>query len=205
MSQSNRQTGKKSGPMGGMGPMRAGTGEKAKDFKGTMKRMIAYLRPYWVRLVIIIVLTAISTIFAIASPKILGQATNQIVDDYVSLRSYEEITSRLPADYHIPAGTTGADILEQIPESSHIEEKIPKSSLDTIKQLNMTKRPTFHFAAIGNIILWLLALYILSAVLRYIHSWMMVDVTQAVTYRLRRNISEKINKLPLRYFDKQTY
>ncbi|MFZ1243297.1 MAG: ABC transporter ATP-binding protein [Candidatus Saccharimonas sp.] len=205
MAQDNQHSQKRNRPMGGMGPMSAGTGEKAKDFKGTMKRMISYLRPYWVKLVVIIVLTAISTVFAIVSPKILGEATNQIVDDYVSLRSYEEITSHLPKGYQIPVGTTGADILAQMPNSAHIEEKIPKSSLEIIKNLDMTVRPTFHFAAIGRIVLWLLTLYVLSAVLRYIHSWMMVDVTQAVTYKLRRDISEKINRLPLRYFDKQTY
>ena len=73
-----------------------GSGEKAKDFKGTMKKLISYLSEYRWKLLIVIVFAIGSTIFAIASPKILGNATNQIVDDFVSLKAYETIKSQLP-------------------------------------------------------------------------------------------------------------
>ena len=69
----------------------------------------------------------------------------------------------------------------------------------------MTKKPAFHFDAIGQIVLWLIGLYLLSAALRYLESWIMTNVTQKVTFQMRRDISLKINRLPLSYFDKQTY
>lgn len=139
------------GPMGG-----GGTGEKAKDFKGTIKRMTRYLAKFRWQLLIVLIFAVASTVFAIVSPKILGSATNQIVEDYVAMKMYGP-------NYQ------------------------------------------FHFDVVGQIALLLIGLYILSAVFRYIQAWIMTDITQKITYQLRRDISIKINKLPLKYFDKQTY
>ena len=203
---SNRQDFKKrprvrqGGPMGGMG-----AGEKAKNFRGTMKKLVCYLAAFRWRLLAVAVLAVGSTIFAIVSPKILGEATNQIVKDYVSIKAYDTITKKLPADTKLPSGTTGGDILNRLPNKSEIEGKIPAGQLDTIRALDMTKRPAFHFDAIGQIVLWLVGLYLLSATLRYLESWIMTSVTQKITFQMRRDISLKINRLPLSYFDKQTY
>ena len=139
------------GPMGGVG-----AGEKAKDFKGALKRTAQYLAGFRWQLLVVLVFAIASTAFAIISPKILGNATNQIVEDYVAMKMYGP---------------------------GH----------------------QFHFDVIGQIILLLVVLYILSAIFRYIQAWIMTSVTQKVTYQLRRDISTKINKLPLKYFDKQTY
>ena len=203
---SNKQDFKKrprvrqSGPMGGMG-----AGEKAKNFRGTMKKLTHYLAAFRWQLLAVAVLAVGSTIFAIVSPKILGEATNQIVKDYVSIKAYDTITKKLPADTKLPSGTTGGDILNKLPNRSEIENKIPAGQLDTIRALDMTKKPAFHFDAIGQIVLWLVGLYLLSATLRYLESWIMTNVTQKVTFQMRRDISLKINRLPLSYFDKQTY
>ena len=203
---SNRQDFKKrprvrqGGPMGNMG-----AGEKAKNFRGTMKKLVCYLAAFRWRLLAVAVLAVGSTIFAIVSPKILGEATNQIVKDYVSIKAYDTITKKLPADTKLPSGTTGGDILNKLPNKSEIENKIPAGQLDAIRALDVTKRPAFHFAAIGQIVLWLVGLYLLSATLRYLESWIMTSVTQKVTFQMRRDISLKINRLPLSYFDKQTY
>ena len=188
------------GPMGNMG-----AGEKAKNFRGTMKKLVCYLAAFRWRLLAVAVLAVGSTIFAIVSPKILGEATNQIVKDYVSIKAYDTITKKLPADTKLPSGTTGGDILNRLPNKSEIEGKIPAGQLDTIRALDMTKKPAFHFDAIGQIVLWLVGLYLLSATLRYLESWIMTSVTQKVTFQMRRDISLKINRLPLSYFDKQTY
>ena len=188
------------GPMGNMG-----AGEKAKNFRGTMKKLVCYLAAFRWRLLAVAVLAVGSTIFAIVSPKILGEATNQIVKDYVSIKAYDTITKKLPADTKLPSGTTGGDILNRLPNKSEIEGKIPAGQLDTIRALDMTKRPAFHFDAIGQIVLWLVGLYLLSATLRYLESWIMTSVTQKITFQMRRDISLKINRLPLSYFDKQTY
>ena len=203
---SNRQDFKKrprvrqGGPMGNMG-----AGEKAKNFRGTMKKLVCYLAAFRWQLLAVAVLAVGSTIFAIVSPKILGEATNQIVKDYVSIKAYDTITKKLPADTKLPSGTTGGDILNRLPNKSEIEGKIPAGQLDTIRALDMTKKPAFHFDAIGQIVLWLVGLYLLSATLRYLESWIMTNVTQKVTFQMRRDISLKINRLPLSYFDKQTY
>ena len=202
----SRQTTKKrqqvrmGGPMGGMG-----TGEKAKDFKGTVKKLIKYLSDFRWQMLMVLVFAIGSTIFAIASPKILGGATNQIVDDYANMKAYEAITSKLPKGVSLPAGTTGADVLNRLPNKSEIEKQIPSSQLESIKKLDLSRRPEFHFGAIWRIIILLVGMYVLSAIFRYIQTWIMTQVTQTVTFRMRQQLSEKINRLPLSYFDKQTY
>lgn len=202
----SRQTTKKrqqvrmGGPMGGMG-----TGEKAKDFKGTVKKLIKYLSDFRWQMLMVLVFAIGSTIFAIASPKILGGATNQIVDDYANMKAYEAITSKLPKGVSLPTGTTGADVLKRLPNKSEIEKQIPSSQLESIKKLDLSRRPEFHFDAIWRIIILLVGMYVLSAIFRYIQTWIMTQVTQTVTFRMRQQLSEKINCLPLSYFDKQTY
>ena len=195
-----RQQIRMGGPMGGMG-----TGEKAKDFKGTVKKLIKYLSDFRWQMLMVLVFAIGSTIFAIASPKILGGATNQIVDDYANMKAYEAITSKLPKGVSLPAGTTGADVLNRLPNKSEIEKQIPSSQLESIKKLDLSRRPEFHFDAIWRIIILLVGMYVLSAIFRYIQTWTMTQVTQTVTFRMRQQLSEKINRLPLSYFDKQTY
>ena len=200
-SMKKRQPVKMGGPMGGG----MGAGEKAKDFKGTVKKLAKYLAEFRWQMIMVAIFAVGSTMFAIASPKILGGATNQIVEDYVSMKAYETITSKLPNGASLPAGTTGADILKRLPNKSEIESQIPSNQLDTIKKLDLSRRPEFHFEAIWRVVSLLIGLYILSAIFRYIQTWLMTQVTQTVTFRMRRQLSEKINRLPLSYFDRQTY
>ena len=202
----SRQTTKKRQQVRMGGPMgRMGTGEKAKDFKGTVKKLIKYLSDFRWQMLMVLVFAIGSTIFAIASPKILGGATNQIVDDYANMKAYEAITSKLPKGVSLPAGTTGADVLNRLPNKSEIEKQIPSSQLESIKKLDLSRRPEFHFDVIWRIIILLVGLYVLSTIFRYIQTWIMTQVTQTVTFRMRQQLSEKINRLPLSYFDKQTY
>ena len=200
-SMKKRQPVKMGGPMGGG----MGAGEKAKDFKGTVKKLAKYLAEFRWHMLMVAIFAVGSTTFAIVSPKILGGATNQIVEDYVSMKAYETITSKLPKGASLPAGTTGADVLKRLPNQSEIESQIPSNQLDTIKKLDLSQRPEFHFDAVWRVVSLLIGLYILSAIFRYIQTWLMTQVTQTVTFRMRRQLSEKINRLPLSYFDKQTY
>lgn len=194
---------RRSGMFHGPGPAGAGPAEKAKDFKGTIGKLVRHLKPYWAKLVFVLVLVVASTAFAIASPKILGQATNQIVEDFVSIKAYDAVMEKLPEGTALPAGATGADILDKMSEDQ--KAKIPSSQMDSLRTLDLSSKPEFNFVAIRNIILWLLALYLLSMLFSYIQGWVMTDITQKVTYALRRDISKKINRLPLSYFDKRTY
>lgn len=200
-SMKKRQPVKMSGPMGGG----MGAGEKAKDFKGTVKKLAKYLAEFRWQMLMVAIFAVGSTTFAIVSPKILGGATNQIVEDYVSMKAYETITSKLPNGASLPAGTTGADVLKRLPNQSEIESQIPSNQLEIIKKLDLSQRPSFHFEAIWRVVSLLIGLYILSAIFRYIQTWLMTQVTQTVTFRMRRQLSEKINRLPLSYFDRQTY
>jgi ATP-binding cassette subfamily B protein len=198
-SQSHRSRG--FGGFGG-GPVSAPV-EKARDFKGTIKKLASHLKPYWWQMTVVLVFVIASTAFAIASPKIMGHATNHIVDDYVSMKTYDTIMEKLPDGTTLPKGTTGADIINRMSASDLA--KIPSNQLDSIKSLDLSARPSFHFDAIRDIVILLLGLYLLSALFSYIQGWIMTNITQKVTYNLRRDISSKINRLPLSYFDKRTY
>jgi len=198
-SQPPQRMGMGGGPPAGM----RGVVEKPKDLKGTLRQLAAYLKPFRLKIALVIVFAVASTVFAIAGPKILGHATNKIVDDYVSIKTYDTVIAQLPKRVKLPAGTTGAAILQKMPVS--VKQKIPASQRGTIEKLDFSKRPTFHFDDIASILVLLVILYLLSSVFTYIQGWIMSGVTQQVTYRFRRDISEKINRLPLSYFDKRTY
>lgn len=137
---------------GGPGPMAGG--EKAKDFKGTMKRLMGYLGNYRIQILFVIVFAVGSTVFNIVGPKILGRATTEIFNGLVG-----KIT-----------GGEGID-----------------------------------FEKIGQILLGLLCLYLLSALFSFIQGYIMTGVSQKMTYRMRREISEKIQRLPMNYYDKMTH
>ncbi|HML22288.1 MAG TPA: ABC transporter ATP-binding protein [Aggregatilinea sp.] len=138
----------------GPGPGHGGiqmAGEKARDFRGTMRKLLKYLSAFKFSIGIVLVFAIASTVFAVIGPKILGKATTKL---------YEGVIGQL-------SGTgTGID-----------------------------------FGYIGRIILIMTGLYLLSALFSYIQGWIMAGVTMEVTYRFRKDISEKINRMPLRYFD----
>ena len=191
------------GPMGG-GPMAGiGAGEKPKNFKLTMSKLIDYIRPYWIAFIAVILFAIISTVFAIVSPKILGRMTNHIVADYIDIKAYEQITSQLPPNTKIPAGTTGAQFLEK--SSPAMLQQIPADKLELIKKLDLSQKPTIDMKYLGGVALWLLALYLLSALFSYLQGWIITDVTQKIAYRFRTDISTKINRLPLKYFDSKSF
>ncbi len=144
-----RQRGKRGGMGHGPGGMMAG-GEKARNFKGTMKKLINYLSVYKVSIIIVFIFAAASAAFNVAGPKILGHATTKL---------FEGVLAKL-------TGTGGID-----------------------------------FDYIGMIILSLVVLYGVSALFGYIQGWIMSNVSMKVSYNFRKEISEKINRIPLRYFD----
>jgi len=139
------------GPMGRGGPMAMMKGEKPRDFKGTMRKLIQYLGSYKTSIVVVMIFAVASTVFSIAGPKILGKATTKL---------FEGVLGQI-------AGT-GAGI---------------------------------DFGYIGNIILITLALYLTSSLFSYIQGWIMSSVSMDITYRFRRDIAAKINRMPLKYFD----
>ena len=136
------------GPHGGMMP-----GEKAKDFKGTFLKLLAYMGRYKIALIAMMIFAAGSTVFNIIGPKVLAKATT-------------ELFNGMMAKF---AGTGG-----------------------------------INFQRIGQILLLLLGLYALSALLSFIQGLLMTEVSQKLCYRFRREISEKINRMPMAYFESRT-
>lgn len=136
-------------PMHGPGAMMPG--EKAKDFKGTMRKLIAYLSRFLPAVIFVLICAALSTVFAIFGPKILGNATTKLFDGLIA---------------------------------------------------TLTGTGSIDFAAIGQILLFLATLYGISALLMYMQGWVMSGIATKLSYSMRRDISHKIDKMPLSYFDR---
>lgn len=152
LTKSTTPTPPKRGPMAG-GPVIAG--EKAKDFKGTLNKLLAYLKPHKITVILVVIFAIASTVFNIVGPKILGQATTKIFEGVMSI---------------IANTGTGID-----------------------------------FEGIARILLLLVGLYIISAVFSGAQGFLMTGVSMKVTYKLRENTFEKLNRLPFSYFDKTSY
>ncbi len=177
--------------------------EKAKDFKGTIQRLVTYLRPFWTQMGLVLVFAIASTLFAIVSPRILGNVTNVVVSGYSQGRLYDQVMSELPPGTTIPPGTTGADLLAQAPPE--VLDQIPAAQRDAIAGLDLSERHGIDFAAILRKIQLLIALYLASAAFSYLQAWIMAGISQRVTFDLRDDLSDKIDRLPLSYFDARTH
>ncbi len=188
-------------PGGGHGAM--GAIEKPKDFWKTLRNLEAYLKPFWFSLGIVFIFAITGTVFSIISPKILGNMTNQVVNDYIQIQAYEQFTAKLPPGTHFPSGTTGKQLLSKMPQS--IANKLPSSIISVIDQLDLSKKPVMEYDKLLTFAEELIVLYVLSAAASYIQGWIMTNISQEITYRFRKDISEKINRLPLRYFDTRTF
>lgn len=135
-----------------MGPGMMRGGEKAKDFRGTIRKLVQYLRKYQILILIVFCFAAAGAVFSIIGPKILGTVTTEV---------FEGIMAKITG--------TGEGI---------------------------------NFDSIARTMLILLGLYVLSALFIYIQGWIMSGISAKITYKFRQEISRKINRLPLKYFDK---
>lgn len=184
-----------------------GAVDKPRDFWGTGKRLIGYMKPYWKQLIAVMIMVAISTVLSVASPKLLGNITNQITNDYIDLKVYEAIHDRLPKGVNLPDGTTLEDLQKMMPAGANGSQQkyenvsISDSQRERITKLDITKRPGLHVDAIGRIAITLIIFYVASAIFCYAEAWVETNITQRVAYRLRRQLSDKINSMPLDYFD----
>ena len=138
------------GPMGrGMQP-----GEKPKNFKASIKKLIQYIAKYKIGIIVVMLFAACSTVFTVVGPKILGKATTTLTEGLMA--------------------------------------KIQRTG-------------SIDFGKIGSILLFVLGLYLLSAIFSFVQGWIMTGITQKVCYQLRKEISEKINRMPMKYFESRTY
>lgn len=141
------------GPMGGPGRGMM-PGEKPKDFKNSIEKLVRYLGRYWYAIVAVMIFAAVSTVFSVAGPKVMARATNALV---------EGLGKKI-------AGTGSID-----------------------------------FTYIAKVLLFTLGLYICSAVFSFIQGMIMTGITQKTCYRMRKEISEKINRMPMKYFESRTH
>ena len=141
------------GPMGGPGRGMI-PGEKSKDFKNSIEKLVRYLGRYWYAIVAVMIFAAVSTVFSVAGAKVMARATNALV---------EGLGKKI-------AGTGSID-----------------------------------FTYIAKVLLFTLGLYICSAVFSFIQGMIMTGITQKTCYRMRKEISEKINRMPMKYFESRTY
>ena len=131
-----------------------GGGEKAKDFKGTISKLVRYTRKYLPAVIVVMIIAVFSTVFNVVCPKVLGKATTALS---------EGIMRKIN-------GIGGID-----------------------------------FTYIGKILLFCLGLYLLSVLFNFTQGIIMTGVTQKLCYKMRKDVSEKINRMPLKYFESRTY
>ena len=184
--------------------------EKPRHFRQTVLRLADYLKDYTRQIVITVILTLGGVILTLIGPKVLGDMINQITDDYSANKVYESVKRSLPRQTKLPAGTTVKQLMERTPESERSKftaqlAKLPDNQQRKIMALDITKKPNYHFDTMASTGLWLAAVYIIGAILSYLEGWVITGVTQRAVYRLRREISRKINTLPLSYFDRHSY
>lgn len=203
------------GPGGHGGPPMGMPAEKAKDFKGTMKRLVKYLLPRKLNLIAVFATAVISTIFSIVSPKIMGRATTKLFEGLMakgqyamSLFSPENLQNTLKMN-DLPASLRNMiTAMMKNPEAAKgaANTKLDISAVDpeTWKFIS-AHGPKVDFNYIGRIILILLGLYIISAIFGYIQQYIMASVAQKTVYDMRSDVNEKLNKLPLKYYDSRTH
>jgi ATP-binding cassette subfamily B multidrug efflux pump len=171
------------GPMGG-GPFGRAMGpvEKSMNFGPSARRLFGRLRPEGPRLLLVTLLTVVSVVFSVLGPRLLGQAVNLVFDGFISAQ--------------LPAGVTKAQIIEQLRASGDT------AKADLLSGMALTPGTGIDFGAVGAVLAWVLVLYILASLFGYLQGFALAGIVQRTVYRLRSDVEAKINRLPLRYFDR---
>ena len=249
--------------------------EKAKNFRGTLKRLLGYLKPFKVNLVIVLIFAVASTVFTIASPKVQGNAINKLTDGYMARTMLKEMTkgqkqavemieeqmksmgagqsagektqtrgteSQNTEEGNQPVAQVTPETLDAVrelmalPMLDTVEDPVEKaqivekmmaleklSALQPDAQENMQPQKftqeqvndglrairetggNIDFKYILRIIIILLGMFLLSALFQFIMQWVMSSVAQKTSYQLRKDVDNKLAKLPLKYFDSKTH
>jgi ATP-binding cassette, subfamily B, multidrug efflux pump len=179
-------------PVGGPGPRRPGGGgpgmmsmmqpvQKPANFKGSFRRLVDRLAPERMLVVLVIVLAVVSVFFAVVGPKILGNATNDIFNGYIS--------------GNLPAGVTKDQVVAGMRANGNGQ------LADMVAAMDLTPGVGINFGALAGILILLIGIYLLSSLFSWGQAWIMAGVTQRTVRRLRTDVDEKLGRLPLKYFD----
>ncbi len=154
---------------------------KAEDFKGTMRRLGGLMRRERLLLALVVALAVVSVAFGVVGPKILGNATNILFEGIVSKQ--------------IPAGVTQAQAVAGLRADGQ------DSLADMLSAMTLNPGQGVDLSAFGRALLLLVLVYLLSAVFAWLQGYIVAGVTQRTMYKLRRDVDEKLARLPLKYFD----
>ena len=155
--------------------------EKPANFRGTLHRVLRRLHPERVTVGAVIVLALTSVAFAVAGPKLLGNATNILFEGVVGKR--------------LPAGLTKEQVVEGL------RARGDTNQADLIAGINVVPGVGVDFARLAQALLVVVAVYVLASLLAWGQAYLMAGVTQRVIYRLREDVDHKLGRLPLRYLD----
>jgi ATP-binding cassette subfamily B multidrug efflux pump len=173
------------GPGFGRGPFGGGmVGQKSMTFGPSAKRLIGRMRPFRVKATFVVLLAVVSVSFAVMGPKILGRATDLIFAGLFGRKIPEGVTQQQAAD-GLRADGQGqlADLV------AHLDHVVPGQGVD--------------FSALASVLGLVLAVYVASALAAWLLAYLLNDVVQGTIYRMREEVEDKVNRLPLRYFDRQ--
>jgi ATP-binding cassette, subfamily B, multidrug efflux pump len=169
---------------GGRGPHGMGmVGQKSMDFGGSSKRLLGRLRPQRLWLAVIFVSAVVSVALAAIGPRVLGRATDLIFAGSVGQT--------------LPAGMTKEQAIEAARAAGHAQ------IADLLSGIDLVPGQGIDFDALARVLLLVLLLYLGSALLAYFQGYVLNDVVQRTVFQLRQDVEDKINRLPLRYFDRQ--
>ncbi|MGO4689287.1 ABC transporter ATP-binding protein [Glaciibacter sp. 2TAF33] len=166
------------GPFGGIGV----PAEKSMNFGPSAKRLLGKLRPERMWLALVLLLAVISVTFSVIGPSLLGRGTNLIFSGVVSQQ--------------LPAGATKAGVIAQLRANGQNQQA------DMLSGMDLHPGHGIDFAALTNVLMWVLVLYILASVFSWGQAWLLNGIVQRTVFRLREEIEAKVNRLPLRYFDR---
>jgi len=172
--------GPRPGP-GGPGAALVAPTEKARDFKGTMRRLVRTMRPEYSRIAAVTLLGIVSVVFAVIAPRVLGHATNIIFEGIFSKR--------------VPLGTTQAQAIAYL--RGHGQGRIA----DIMAGMHLHPGFGIDFNALARTLLLVTGIYLAAAAFSWLQQYLMVGVAQRTVYRLREAADQKLGRLPLRYFD----
>jgi len=186
--------GRQGGPMGSF----AGPIVKAKDFKGTLKRLLSYLKPQRTNFILVFLFAIISTIFTIVGPKISGWAITRlgegIMNKYGLIQLHLQQSKIATLIQDNPAAAQSPKVIKGLAQIKDATAKIMNVNGGQI-----------DFTYIQHIILLLLGLYLVSTVFGFLQQYIMAGVAQKTVYNMRREVEEKLSKLPLKFFDSRTH
>ncbi|WP_110240895.1 ABC transporter ATP-binding protein [Nocardioides gilvus] len=168
----------------GHGPGAVGVAEKANDFWPSAKRLAGRMRPERTRTALVVALTVVSVLITSIGPRILGHATDLVFSGLLA--------SRLPVG------------LSQDEAVAQLRAEGDDSRADMIAAMDLVPGQGVDFGAVGQVLGWLLVLYVLAAVLAWLAGYLLNDVVQGTVRRLRGEVEGKIHRLPLDYFDRQS-